>query len=178
MKAHNLSLRLQAVRLHFDEHLPMKSISNHLNVSYGAVRSWVRAYRLGGEAGLAVRYRNCGRRCSYEPRIIAQALALKKQHEDWGAGFILVKLRELFPESALPGQRWLQKLFRRHGLQPQRTQLPPNPSGWAKGPLDRVQVDAKERLRTRDHKACCYLNFVDEFTGSELEAFVFPLWSH
>ncbi|MBK9015301.1 MAG: hypothetical protein IPM82_15270 [Saprospiraceae bacterium] len=51
--------------------------------------------------------------------------------------------------------------------------MPPVGADWATQAFERVQVDAKERLRTKDGKACCYLNFIDEY-GAELDAFVFP----
>jgi hypothetical protein len=69
----------------------------------------------------------------------------------------------------------LQNYFQKYGVQPKKNKLPKTKGEWAKAPFGRVQVDAKECLTTRDGQSCCYLNFTDEYTGSELDAFVFPL---
>ena len=58
-----------------------------------------------------------------------------------------------------------------------KTHLPAVKTDWVNQPLLRVQVDAKERLQTMDEQPCCYLNFIDEYTGAALDAFVFPLCS-
>lgn len=175
MTAHTIDIRMEAVRLYFDEHQPVSKISAALNASQGSVRSWVGRFRLGGANGLRPQYAPCGRKPSFQREVFQAAAEMKKAHPQWGAGFILVKLHDLYPHTALPKARRLQQIFRNLGLQPKRAKLPRHVAEWASQPFDRVQVDAKEKLRTADGQPCCYLNFTDECTGSELDAFVFPL---
>ena len=102
-------------------------------------------------------------------------MAYKENHPNWGAGFILVKLETDIPNTALPSERRLQQIFKSKNLQPKKSKPPRGKAKWAKKAFDRVQVDAKERLKTADGQDCCYLNFTDEATGSVLDAFVFSL---
>lgn len=175
MTAHNMNTRTEAVRLYFDEHRTVPEISTALNASQCSIRSWVRRLRQDGEKGLRPRYEPCGRKPSFEAGIIRAAVEMKKAHPLWGAGFILVRLGDIHPCTVLPKARRLQQIFKSLGLQPKRAKLPRHGAEWACHPFDRVQVDAKERLRTADGQQCCYLNFTDEHTGSVLDAFVFPL---
>jgi hypothetical protein len=178
MVAHNQAVRVRAIELH-RQGTKMTQIARQLQVSYDSIRTWVRRHGAEGEKGLASRYGRCGRRVDGQrERIRQRALALKKEERDWGAPFILLHLADEFPGAALPGARSLQRWFRAGGLQPARTRLPRARAGWAGAAFERVQVDAKERLSTADGRPCCYLNFTDEYTGSELDAFVFPLCPH
>lgn len=175
MGPHSQQTRLEAIRLFGDENLSKAAISRRLQVSYTSVRTWLSRYQAQGDQGLIPAYSACGRPAQFSPQVICQALEYKRLHPLWGAPFILLKLADDFPNTQLPKARRLQQLFRREGLQPKRNRFPRGPGKWAKRPFDRVQVDAKELLKTADGQACCYLNFTDEYTGSELDAFVFPL---
>lgn len=175
MKPHNQQTRMEAVRLFREEGISKAEISRKLNVSYDSTRSWIKRYEEFGEKGLVPDYSACGRCPRFSQKVIQRALKYKDKHKEWGAPFILVKLEDDFPGEVLPGPRRLQQIFKKEGLQPQRTRLPRGKASWAERPFDRVQVDAKERLKTADGKDCCYLNFTDEHTGSDLDAFVFPL---
>ena len=177
MKAHDFATRSEIIRRHEDQQSAI-SISHSLKVSYSSVRQVIKRYRQAGEAGLATGYARCGRRATYSPQVLDLALGMKRQHPAWGAPYILLRLREALPSAALPGARRLQQVFRQQALHPHRTSRRCGSGRWAAQPLECVQVDAKERLVTADGRSCCYLNFVDEFTGSELDAFVFPLCAH
>jgi len=175
MQSHNQRKRHEAIRMHMEEGIPMIQVSNQLKVSYKSIREWVRRYKAEGEKGLLPKYSNCGKSTKYDQTIIAKALHHKKKHPEWGAPFILLKLEDEFPQKALPSARRLQQIFKSKKVQKQKDVLPKGEGKWAKAAFDRVQVDAKERLKTKDGQNCCYLNFTDEFTGSDLGAFVFPL---
>ena len=153
----------------------LKSISETLGVSYKTIRIWAKRYRSSGLSGLLPNYSACGRTQVYPQQMIDQAVSYKQDHPLWGAGFIRLKLEDDFPAQSLPSVRQLQNYFQQYQVQPKRDKQPKAPVDWAKSPFDRVQVDAKECLSTADGQACCYLNFTDEYTGSELNAFVFPL---
>lgn len=178
MQPHNQKVRSEAIRLVKEEKKSMLNVSQQLGVSYTSVRSWVKRYGTLGEKGLLPNYSNNGPVCRFSEQIIEKAIWYKEQHSKWGAPFILIKLEDDFPKQALPSARRLQQIFKEKDLQPKRCRLPKSKGSWATQAFDRVQVDAKERLKTADGQDCCYLNFTDEYTGSELDAFVFPLCSN
>lgn len=177
MKPHNQQLRLEAIRLH-QQDISIREISRRLGVSTTTISTWVKLYKTYGEKGLKPNYSSNGRSPSFPQAIIKKAIEYKSKHPQWGAPFILIKLEDDFPNEKLPSARWLQKIFHKKELQPKRTILPKGNAGWVSTVFARVQVDAKERLKTADGQNCCYLNFTDEYTGSELDAFLFPLRSN
>jgi len=178
MKPHSQKIRIEAVRLHREEQQSKSEISRQLGVSYKTISTWLKRYKEAGKQGLLPNYSDCGKQPIYSPAIIDKAITYKGHHLEWGAGFILVKLRGDFPNTDLPSERRLQQIFRSKKLQAKKSKPPRGKAKWAKKAFDRVQVDAKERLKTADGKDCCYLNFTDEATGSVLDAFVFPLCSN
>jgi len=175
MKPHTQKVRLEAVRLHTEEQRSKSEISRQLGVSYTTISTWLKRYKETGKQGLVPNYSDCGKVPVYPQSIIDKAIAYKMNHPDWGAGFILVKLETDIPNTPLPSERRLQQIFKSKNLQPIKSKPPRGKAKWAKKAFDRVQVDAKERLKTADGQDCCYLNFTDEATGSVLGAFVFSL---
>jgi hypothetical protein len=174
MPAYTQKTRQAAIAL-YEQEKTIASISAELKVSYRTVQTWIKNYKALGLKGLVANYGNCGRSSQYASGVIERAVGHKADHPDWGAPFILLKLEDDFPGERLPGARWLQKIFVKRRVQRPKDRLPKGDGKWADKPFARVQVDAKERLRTKDGQACCYLNFTDEHTGSDLDAFVFPL---
>lgn len=175
MKAYSHHIRLEAVQLHLERGKSLRGLQKEYGISRQMITNWVKAYQEHGVEGLLPNYRNCGRHYSRFTEVIEKAKVYKKLHPKWGASFILIKLADDFPLMELPTERYLQEIFQTAGLQPQRSRLPHHQGEWASKAFDRVQVDAKERLKTADGKPCCYLNFTDEYTGSELDAFFFSL---
>ena len=53
---YGVDFKLQVVRKHLEESLPVSVIRQECGISSGTVRRWVRAYRREGEAGLAVNH--------------------------------------------------------------------------------------------------------------------------
>jgi transposase len=178
MKAHTQQTRLEAIRLYAEENKSLSWIREELNISYTSLRSWIKRYKSKGEQGLLPNYSACGRSREFSQEVVQRAVDYKKEHEDWGAPFILLKLEDDFARQPLPSVRRLQQIFQQLELQPKKDNLPKGDGKWAKHAFDRVQVDAKERLKTADGQDCCYLNFTDEYTGSVLDAFLFPLFPH
>lgn len=175
MKAHPQQVRQEALS-GYRSGKTLKSISEELGVSYRTVRTWMKKYRETGEKGLVPDYSSCGKKSTFSQEVIDYAVALKREHPLWGAGFIRLKLEDEYPGKPLPKERQIQNYFLRYGVSvPKKDKLPAGSGDWAKAPFDRVQVDAKECLTTGDGKPCCYLNFTDEYTGADLDAFVFPL---
>lgn len=176
MQAHSHDVRRKAIDL-WKGGQTKAGISRQLGVDYDTLLGWIKRYEQEGEQGLSLRYGHCGRksRVALGP-IEAKAIELLGKHEEWGAGYVRLHLLREFPGEKIPQPRQIQRWMAKSGVRPKRTKLPLVEADWATKPLERVQVDAKERLKTKDGKECCYLNFTDEYTGAELDAFVFPLW--
>lgn len=174
MRAHNSEVRRQAIEL-WQSGQKKSSISRQLGVDYDTLLGWIKRYEQEGESGLVLRYGQCGRKSKAEGPLRQRALELMQQHREWGAGYLRLQLQREFLGQRVVQVRQLQRWVAQAGIRPKRTKLPPVKVEWASGPLERVQVDAKERLLTQDGVECCYLNFTDEFSGAELDAFVFPL---
>lgn len=175
MEAHGYQTRVEAINRWISGE-KIRQISNDLKIDYDTLRGWVKRYKESGEASLKFRYVNCGRRAKVPANIEERAIFHKNlRRENWGAPRIRVELKKEFPDEYIPSERHLQRLFTKEDLQPIRTRLPRTKAEWVKAPFERVQADAKERLQTLDGEPCCYLSFTDEYTGSLLDAFVFPL---
>lgn len=173
MQAHSQQERQSAIDLHLSGQR-LTVISQTLGIHYDLVRAWIKRYKTEGASSVVPRYGNCGRKSKIDAAVKEAALAHKRQHPQWGAPFIRLKLLEAYPDLAIPKERRLQQWFQGKGLQSRKTRLPQAPKQWASRPLQCVQVDAKEEMKTKDGQPCCYLTFTDEYTGSALDAFVFP----
>ncbi len=174
MKPHSNEVRQRAYVL-WQSGQKKSKIARELGVDYDTLLGWTKRFSQEGEPGLNLRYAKCGRKSIAGDPILDRALELMKQHQDWGAGYLHLQLQREFPGQKLVKPRQLQRWVAKAGIRAKRTKLPPVKAEWVNRPLERVQVDAKERLVTKDGQECCYLNFTDEHTGSELDAFVFPL---
>ncbi len=149
-------------------------ISRELGVDYDTLLIWIKRFSVEGEAGIRLRYERCGRKPVTDDPVRMRAIELRQQHADWGADYIRLHLQREFPQSKIVQSNQIRIWLRKAGLMAKKTRLPQGSNDWVARPLQRVQVDAKEQLKTADGKPCCYLNFIDEHTGAELDAFVFP----
>ena len=174
MEGHSYEKRLQAIE-YWESGQKRSWISTTLGVNYDTLCEWIKRYKTSGAEGLRTRYSNCGKSSQIKEAIRERAMDLKRAHPAWGSGYIRVKLSEEFDRDRIPCTRQLQRYFVKGGLMEQTTRLPRHAADWVRRPLERVQVDAKERLETADGKPCCYLTYTDEHSGSVLDAFVFPL---
>jgi transposase len=174
MEAHSMSKRQEAYKLWLTG-MKKSIISRQLGIDYDTLLGWTKRFEAEGASGTSLRYNRCGSRGLFSEAVHEQALALRRAHPDWGASYIQLHLQQQFEASQEPSVRQLQRWLGRAGLLTPATRLPRDRSTWASKPLERVQVDAKEQLRTADDHPCCYLNFTDEHSGAVLDAFVFPL---
>ena len=174
MKAHDHALRLEVIEC-YEKGERQIDISRRLGLSYSTIKNWLKRYRALGRDGLRLRYDQCGGRSKFSSQLKQAAISLKREHPSWGGGYIRMKLAKQHPKEYIPCVRQLQRYFQRAGLVELRSKQPRAPSkDWARWPLYRVQVDAKEQIQTADGKWCCYLTFTDEYSGAVLEALVFP----
>ncbi|MBP6810138.1 MAG: helix-turn-helix domain containing protein [Saprospiraceae bacterium] len=177
MRSHSNDIRRKAISL-WESGVNCSVISRQMGIDYDTLLGWVKRYRSKGFDGLLTDYSHCGRPIKFPEVIRERAIALRQANSQWGAGYICVQLRIEHPLELLPTVRQIQRWLRQAGLQVERTVLPRTKTEWVQKPFERVQVDAKERLKTQDGQECCYLNFTDEHTGAVLEAVVFPLRPH
>ncbi len=177
MRAHNHETRQEAIR-RWQAGEKISGISRALEVDYNTLLGWIKRFQSEGLPGLQVKYGCCGRKPMASEQVVERAKLLRQTHPDWGGGYIRLNLLRDLPGEKVPGERQLQRQLSEAGLGVRRTKLPSVAADRARRAFERVQVDAKERLRTRDGKECCYLNFIDEYTGAELDAFVFPPRAH
>jgi transposase len=169
-----LPLREQIVELH-SKGFSLVQVARVLHVKEGTAREIWRRYREAGRAGLQPDYAQCGRPgIRFPAALYAAALALKRRHPRWGAGFIRIELAPAFPGADLPGERTLQQWFHDAGLQPARAQRPPLERERAQEVHEVWEIDAKERMRLGDGSGTSTLTVTDETSGAMLGVEPFP----
>jgi transposase len=154
-------------------------ISDTYHLSYTTVCRIYQRYQREGAPGLVPHFFNCGvKKLTDRQRLYRRtALWLKRLHPKWGAGFIKVLLERRY-HKRWPCTRTLQRWFKQAGLVAKKTRFAYEQASWVTKPHDLWQVDAKEKLRLKSGRRCCYLTFVDQKSGSLLKAFVFPPLPH
>jgi transposase len=151
------------------------AIAQQVPVKERTIRSLCQRLRKRGLSGLKPDYDRCGRPGSrFAPFLKEQALAFKREHRRWGAGFIRLQLAQQFPAEPLPAERTLVTWFQAAGLQPARAQGPPVERGAARVGHAVWQMDAKERMHLADGSPTSTLTVTDEASGAMLETVVFP----
>lgn len=166
--------RQELVRRH-QQGEPLTAIAASLNAPYPTVRHWWRRFRLEREAGLQTHYDRCGPKEPKAGSLLHQAaLALKREHPQWGGGRIRLELQGPFLDQSVPQVRALQRWFRKAGLQPARAKPPPVQRQPGQEPHQVWQMDAKERMRLLNGSGVSLLTVTDEASGAVLGAVPFP----
>ena len=169
-----LPLREQIVQL-YQQGCSYQTIARTVPVKARTIRSLCQRFRQRGQDGLAPDYDRCGHPGSrFAANLKEQALAWKREHRRWGAGFLRLQLAQRFPQTPLPAERTLQAWFQAAGLQPARAQAPPVERQAAQAVHEVWQMDAKERMRLADGSGTSTLTVTDEASGALLETVVFP----
>jgi hypothetical protein len=150
-------------------------VSRKYSVRFNTVKGLHQRYQKEGVKGLRPHYENCGKEAPSEDNILFRASCwLKRIHPQWGAPFILIQLKERYPQHQMPTSRTLQRWFKLKNLNKRRNQLPNAPMDWAEKVHGTWQVDAKERIVLADGSQGCWLTVVDEKSGATLATLVFP----
>lgn len=151
-------------------------IADTLKQSYWSVRNLVRRYRDHGLSGLTPNYKNCGASTTrHSQRVYRGALWLKRHHPDWGAGLILVLLKERWPTSKMPTERTLQRWFKAKGLTRQANRrLPSEKREPARFVHEVWQLDATSHQGLEDGSPASWMTLVEEVSGAHLCSQVFP----
>jgi hypothetical protein len=108
---------------------------------------------------------------SYPSELVERAVALKRSHPHWGPANVKLELQEqlhLAP-GELPSDARLAALFKSRCPEAvqgrRRTQYAERPLGAARGPHQRWQVDAQEKIRLTSGELTTILNIRDEGSG-------------
>jgi transposase len=154
------------------------AVARQQGLSYSTVRKLWKRYKAEGSSGLKPHNERCGpRQPKKEALFYRCALWLKRHHPGWGAALIRVILQDRYGSTvaSLPCVRTLQGWFKAQHLYPPKGLISAAQPASATAVHDRWQIDAKEQLCLPSGQQACYLTVVDEYSGSLLKAFVFPL---
>ena len=92
--------KLQIVKKHLEESVPVSIIHQECRVGLGTIRRWVRAYRSHGEAGLTTNYTGSGR--SLPVPVKEKIVEIKEANPPFGIKRISQLLKRMFFLSASP----------------------------------------------------------------------------
>lgn len=150
-------------------------IAMELKISIGTAKNWLKRYQSEGESGLIARYKNCG--CSVkeeDEKSFRMVRLIKHLHPTWGIPFILVRIKDKYPDLKLQSIRHYQRrLSIEHHHMPKGI-LPKPFVEKSRTAHDCWQIDAKEHLVLQDGQRACYLNITDEASGAILATQSFP----
>ncbi|MBE9063249.1 helix-turn-helix domain-containing protein [cf. Phormidesmis sp. LEGE 11477] len=145
-------------------------IADALGLSYWSVRTLVRRHRDYGTDGIAPDYANCGNSSIHSSqKVYRSALWLKRHHPSWGAGLILVLLKERWHTLKMPSERTLQRWFKREGIaNPPKRCLPTAKRDPARFVHEVWQLDATSHQRLADGSPASWITLVEEVSGAHL----------
>ena len=99
-RRYTADFKLQVVKKHLEESIPVSIIHQECRVAIGSVRRWVRAYRREGEAGLTMTYTGNGR--SLPAPVKEKIVEIKEANPPFGIKRISQILKRVFFLSASP----------------------------------------------------------------------------
>lgn len=153
----------------------LSQIADTLNRSYWSVRQIFRRHRDAGEAGLHVKYSQCGCPGPTSRNVVYRAARyLRYRHRAWGAGLIRVLLQERYPSTKIPSERTLQRWFKAQGLGPPPRRRPRQRARRAQKVHEVWQIDATERVALKNGQKVSWMTVTDEKSGAILATPVFP----
>lgn len=94
-------IKLKAVKLYLEEGYPADMIAGELGITSGSVKRWVKIYQDKGDKGLEPPYRLKGRQ-QVSPAVKSSAVALKRDHPEYGSRRISHILKRIFLMQASP----------------------------------------------------------------------------
>ena len=174
-QAKTLDVRHKLIGMKKSNH-SIKAIAEALQLSPATVKNIWKRYLTGGEEAFAASYVHCGRPIQAESEVCFRLIRLIRcLHPTWGVPYIMVRVREKYPEIRFQSIRHYQRrLFKQSGKMPKAV-LPPRPQAErSRIGHDTWQIDAKERFAIQSGQEMCYLTIVDEATGALLATRAFP----
>lgn len=156
----------------------ISKVARDFNVSRRTIYRLIECEKANGSKGLQPRYSNCGKKRPDADQFIYRAVrCIRNWHPGWGAEKIHAEMRRMRPDLKLPHHRtftrWLhwnkQIEVRLH------SKLPDQEAEKAGGLHHIWQIDAKEEMEISDGSKNCWLNIVDEYSGTIIQPPVFSL---
>ena len=154
------------------------SLSHRFNVSRKTIYTLIEREQAEGLVGLEPRYQNCGKvRPDVDQFVFRAVRCLRTWHPDWGAEKIHAEMRQMRPELNLPHYRTFNRWFHWNNQMEVsiKSQLPGFDPRQARRLHEGWQIDAKEELKIEDGTKHCWLNIVDEHSGTVIAPPVFSL---
>jgi len=162
---------------------------SELAVRYGVSRKtaykWIARFEAEGTPGLADRSRvphSCPHRL--DPWLEATILALRHQHQSWGARTLRAVMMRRYPHRLIPAASTITALLQRHGLtvaQSPRRRLQSGPYQQhlvADAPNDLWCIDFKGEFRLDNRQYCYPLTVTDAYSRTVLECYGLPNTAH
>lgn len=160
----------------YREGVAKSHIAKQLGLSRGTVTTLIKRYESGGQEGLVPNYAACGRRVDRSEDFIFRAYqCLKTWHPGYGYDRISSQISTKRPGLKLPDRRTVYRWWNAKGLVIKRLKTRGRSAPWTKELHEGWQVDAKEKMKLADGSRCCWLNIVDEGSGTVVDPPVFPL---
>ena len=152
-------------------------IARRLALNRQTVRSIISRFAEHGDAGLLPRYDRCGPKEILTSSLIYRSFcALRRWHPKRGYDYIRSEIMAKYPTIKPPDRRTVYRWWHQLGLVEARTTLPRLADRSTNLLHHTWQVDAKEKMKTKNGNRCCWLNIVDEGSGMVICPPVFPLW--
>lgn len=153
----------------------LSEIAKQVGISNSSVKNILRRHRKRGDSGLLTDYANCGQGgIRSEQLVFRQFCALRRWHPSWGYDKIFSMIGAKYPVAKLPTRRTVYRWWRSLGLVVPKSKAPANEKCWASAAHQVWQIDAKEMIPIKTGQRHCWLNIVDEFTGTVIDPPVFP----
>jgi hypothetical protein len=170
-QAKALDVRYQVVHLR-EAGRTFECIAVTLKVSVRTCKTYWKRYKEGGKDHLVVRYGVCSRPVDISRQAGYRLVRLLKHlHSTWGIPYIVLRIKDKYPELPLQSVRHYQRRVHLDTEAMPRSILHPQTWVWqSRMAHDTWQIDAKERLTLKDGQVACYLTITDEATGAILAA--------
>ena len=166
----------QSIIQGFEQGISISQLSRNYKIGRTTIHQIIKRYKENGEEGLKPHYKNCGKPRLTSTDLVYRAVrCLKTWHPNWGAEKIKAEILLARPNLALPTVRTLNRWFQWNQQNKSTTRLPKTPRKWAKFLHEGWQIDAKEEMLTMDGNKQCWLNIVDEKSGTVIDPPVFSL---
>jgi hypothetical protein len=172
------SLRLEIIKARQEDQLSYRSLAVRYKVSYQTARHICLCYAQQGQSALVADYSTCGRGISPAAQKAYRLVRIiAHYHPTWGVGYILTRIRIVYPDLSLQSERTYQRRLKKDCP---KVDVPPAKIPRAslhndvRQAHDEWQIDAKEQIKLVHDQRVCYLNITDTKSHALLKAKLFP----
>jgi len=173
-RALSFDLRRRIVNLS-EQGVAKSEIARRLSISRGSVYTILERHAERGLDGLCPDYKNCGPKQPFrEAFLVRSYCALRRWNPNDGYDRISSKICAKYGEQyKIPNRSTVYRWWHARGLVPPRTVTQPGDPNWTNILHEVWQVDAKEKMKLLDGQRYCWLNVVDEASGTVIDPPVF-----